>query len=192
MNPRAGAAVVAAALLAAPGCTFFVDDGVPPAPPRTIDEHTGSYGGVAFGASVADIRSAFGEPLPGDGYAPDGERFRGPEFIPTPEDRPSAKLKYEETAFLVAASVGMYSLMTTNEGDATRAGVAVGDPLARAKAAYENVRCGESVAGEPLFGDELPTYPWCRARVDDVDVFFGDDPIASITLSLVDRAAGRE
>jgi hypothetical protein len=45
------------------------------------------------------------------------------------------------------------------------------------------VHCGQTVAGEPLFGGEPPTHPWCRVIVGDVRVFFGGDPIKSVALT---------
>lgn len=45
------------------------------------------------------------------------------------------------------------------------------------------VDCGEAVASEPLSGGETPTYSWCRVVVGDIRVFFGADPIESITLT---------
>jgi hypothetical protein len=45
------------------------------------------------------------------------------------------------------------------------------------------VTCGEQVAGEPLLGGEPPKYRWCRTTVAHVRVFFGGDPIESITLT---------
>jgi hypothetical protein len=77
--------------------------------------------------------------------------------------------------------------MTTNDGEETRRGVKVGDPLARVRERYRGVACGEAVAGEPLFGGEIPKYPWCRTCIGDVDVFFGDDPIQAITLTRAAR-----
>lgn len=47
----------------------------------------------------------------------------------------------------------------------------------------ERVECGEAVAGEALVGGETPMYPWCRVRVGDSIVFFGEDPIESVTLA---------
>jgi hypothetical protein len=169
------------------GCSygFGPDDGVSH-PPRTIDEVAGTIAGVGLGSSEAEIRAAFGSPVGGGGFAPEGEKFRGPEAIVTPTPprlrTPPQTLRYEETSFLLTRRTGAYAVMTTNERDATAAGVAVGDPLDTVRSTYQKVRCGTSVAGEPLFGGETRTYPWCRARVGDVDVFFGDDPIEAITL----------
>jgi hypothetical protein len=176
-----------AVLVGVSGCSygFGPDDGVSH-PPRSIDEVAGTIAGVGLGSSEAEIRAAFGAPVGGAGFAPEGEKFRGPEAIATPtpprgRTRPQ-NLRYEETSFLLTRRTGAYAVMTTNEGDATVAGVAVGDPLDSVRSTYQKVSCGTSVAGEPLFGGETPTYPWCRTRVGNVDVFFGDDPIEAITL----------
>jgi hypothetical protein len=71
----------------------------------------------------------------------------------------------------------------SRRGAQTRAGVRVGDGLELVRIRYGRVHCGEAVAGEPLFGGELPTYPWRRALVGDVRVFFGGEPIDSVTLT---------
>lgn len=74
--------------------------------------------------------------------------------------------------------------MVSRFGATTRAGVGVGDPLSRVRTEYDKSVCGKATAGEPLFGDEVPTYPWCRVRRGDVEVFFGDDPVESITVTM--------
>jgi hypothetical protein len=149
--------------------------------PQVVDERAGAYGDVRLGASAQEVEAAFGVPDRSDGFFPlDGESFTGPDFIATPGGRPKV-LKYDEAVFLVAREGGVIALMTTAEGAATRAGVAVGEPLERAREAYEAVRCGESPAGEALLG-ESPTYPWCRTAVGAGEVFFGGDPIESVTL----------
>jgi hypothetical protein len=152
--------------------------------PTVIDEQRGSYGGVTLGASAAAVRSRFGEPGGDSGYFPlDEESYRGPPFIPTPAGRPDV-LRYAEAAFLVARDTGLASLVVTRLGATTRAGIAVGDRLARVRQRHDDVRCGEAPAGEAIFGGEDPTYPWCEVGVGRVQVFFGDDPIESITLTL--------
>jgi hypothetical protein len=166
------------------GCSFTVDDGES-GPPMTIDEHAGTYAGVGFGSTAADVRAVFGPASAGDGPAPLGEAWRGPEFIPFPGRAAYTTLNYEEATFFVTAERGVYWFMTTNDGDATRAGVHVGDPLALVRERYDRVACGSTFAGEPLFRPDPPRYPWCRARVGAVEVFFGDDPIEAISLRRV-------
>lgn len=152
-------------------------------PARQIDERAGRYAGVGLGLSEGEVRRVFGEPGGGDGYFPLGEEFRGPPSVPASGGRRPALLRYDEVAFLVDQASGVFSLMVTYEDAETRGGVGVGDPLERVGERYARVRCGETVSGEPVFGDEHPTYPWCRTRVGKIDVFFGDDPIESITLT---------
>lgn len=158
-------------------------DGSPEADsPAVVDERAGEYGGVGLGASGERVEEQLGDSERSDGFFPlDSESFTGPPSIPTPGGRPEV-LKYEESAFLVARKGGVVALMVTAEGVATRAGVAVGEPLERVEEAYSAVRCGEAPAGEAVVGED-PTYPWCRATVGDVKVFFGGDPIESVTLT---------
>lgn len=155
------------------------DAGDDAAPAVVVDERGGSLGGVRFGAATSEVRARLGEPSDGeDGFFPAGTRYTGPPSIPAPAgDRRPAALHFGETAYLVSASAGVFSMATVAEGARTRAGVAVGDPLARVRERYGRVRCGEArrsgAAG----------YAWCRALVGPVRVFFGGDPIASITLT---------
>jgi hypothetical protein len=151
--------------------------------PTTVDEAGGRYGEVSFGSAEEEVRAAFGEPGGREGYFPlDEDFFRGPVFIRAVGGKP-AVLRYEEAAFLVSPTAGVYSFVVTRLGAKTRAGVMVGDPLSQVRERYEGVSCGEAVAGEALFGGEQPTYPWCRARVSGAEVFFGDDPIEAITVT---------
>jgi hypothetical protein len=177
-------AVIASLFLS--GCNVFGFGGVKDDDrfPQVIDEPQGSYGQVEFGSSAAEIRSAFGEPGGGDGFFPlDADSYRGPPSISARGGEPML-LRYEEVAFLVSPTVGLYALTVTHPEAATVSGVGLGDPLEAVRTKYRPVTCGKAVAGEPIFGDEVPTYPWCRTRVGRTKVFFGDDPIASVTLIL--------
>lgn len=161
-------------------------DGAEPAT-RLVDESSGRFGGVGLGSSEAEVRRVFGEPGEGDGYFPLGERYRGPPSVSFTGYEPPVVLRYDDAAFLLVD--GVFSLMTTDEGATTRRGVGVGDPLARVRERYARVRCGTAPAGEGVFGSD-DAYPWCRTRVGDVDVFFGDDPIESVTLTRVQSDGG--
>jgi hypothetical protein len=178
----AAAAVVVAAALAFGGEEEE-------APPVLVDEREGVLHGVRFGDGEREVRARRGEPTDAhDGFFPDGADYTGPPGIPSPptDQRPPREpvpLHYDETAYLVSPSVGVFSMATLEEGAQTRAGVGVGDDLALVRERYDRVDCGEAVAGEPLLGGETPTYPWCRAIVGDIRVFFGEDPIESITLT---------
>jgi hypothetical protein len=99
---------------------------------------------------------------------------------------PPSELHYGDTAYLVSPSSGVFSMATLEQGARTRAGVGVGDELEGVRVAYADVQCGEATAGEAVFG-ESPSYQWCRALVGGVRVFFGGDPIESITLTSYER-----
>lgn len=154
-----------------------------------IDEQAGRLRGISFGDTVAEVRARLGEPSDdADGFFPEGADFTGPPAIPSPASdqgsrAPPGNLHYEDTAYLVSPTVGVFSMAILAEGARTRADVGVGDELERVRERYRRVDCGEAIAGEPVFGDDYPTYPWCRAIVGDIRVFFGDDPIASVTLT---------
>ena len=159
------------------------------AEPVLVDEQVGVLHGVRFGASEREVEARLGEETDDhDGLFPEGADYTGPPAIPSPgSDRgsrvPPAELHYDKTAYLVSPTVGVFSMATLEDGARTRAGVGVGDDLELVRERYDWVECGEAVAGEPLFGGQTPTYPWCRALVGDTRVFFGGDPIGSITLT---------
>lgn len=154
-----------------------------------VDERAGVLRGVQFGDTSVRIRARLGAPSDDeDGFFPAGADFTGPPSIPSPRSdqggraRPET-LHYEDTAYLVSPTVGVFSMASLAEGARTRAGVGVGDDLERVRERYDRVSCGDAIAGEPLFGEDYPTYPWCRTKVGAIDVFFGEDPIESITLT---------
>jgi hypothetical protein len=152
--------------------------------PVLVDERAGILRGVRFGDTESRIRARLGEPTDDeDGVFPGGRRFTGPPSIPVPaSDRATrarpAELHYDDTSFLVSPTTGVFSMATLAEGARTRAGVEIGDDLDRVREVYNRVDCGETAYGAESFN-----YPWCRV-LGDVHVFFGDDPIDSITLSL--------
>jgi hypothetical protein len=159
------------------------------APTVLVDERTGVLHGVRFGDSEDKVRTRLGEPSDDhQGVFPEGADYTGPPAIPSPrtDQRPPRKptpLHYDESAYLVSPTVGVFSMATLEQGAQTRAGIGVGDDLELVRERYERVKCGEAVAGEAMFGGETPTYPWCRAIVGDIRAFFGEDPIESITLT---------
>jgi hypothetical protein len=188
-----GAAVVVVAL----ALTLAREDDE--APTVLVDERVGVLHGVRFGDSEGAVRARLGEPSDDhQGVFPQGADYTGPPAIPSPrtDQRPPRQptpLHYDESAYLVSPTVGVFSMATLEQGARTRAGVGVGDDLELVGERYERVECGEAVAGEALFGGETPTYPWCRAIVRNIRAFFGEDPIESITLTTYasSRAAQR-
>ena len=157
-----------------------------------IDEHRLSYRGVAMGATIAEIRRVFGEPGGGEGFFPLGESFGEIGGAPAVANWPRGSradptvLRYHGVAFLVGPE-GLFAFVVTERGARTRAGVAVGDPLAKAIRAY-GLGCVDQPYGEPLFGGETSTFRTCRGTVDRrIRIWFGRDPIRSITLARVAR-----
>jgi len=157
--------------------------------PVLVDERAGVLHGAGFGDGENAVRARLGEETDDrSGFFPAGADYTGPFAIPSSvSDRgsrmPPSVLHYDNFAYLVSPTAGVFSMATLERGARTRAGVGVGDDLARVRERYDRVECGEAVAGEPLFGGETPTYPWCRALVGGIRVFFGEDPIESITLT---------
>jgi len=184
---KRGALTLAVALLLT-GCA---KDGARGAEgPAHVDERAGVLAGVRFGDRAEDIRQHLGPPTDRKpGFFPADHDYSGPPAISAPtadQGRPSVRpitLHYKDLAFLVSRHVGTFSMATLAEGARTRAGVAVGDELTRVRQRYKRVNCGEQGVGRPVFGGELPTYRWCRTVVAGVRVFFGGDPIESITLT---------
>ena len=184
--PYAVLAAVLAGVLAVVGIRAS-DPGRPPG--EHVNERAGVLRGVRFGDSVARVRALLGAPSDDEqGFFPGGSDFTGPPSISAPaSDRASRAqpetLHYEDAAYLVSTTVGVFAMATLAEGAETRAGVGVGHPLSEVRERYTRVDCGEAVAGAPRFGGRRPKYPWCRTRVGNVVVFLGEDPIESITLT---------
>lgn len=180
---RLTALVAAGSALALGAIAFATRDGAPEI--VVADERAGLLRGVRFGDSAADVRSLLGEPSDAEpGFFPAGADYTGPPAIRAPrsDPRPPQALHYDDTAYLVSPAVGVFSMATLAAGAVTRAGRGVGDDLAPARAAYRRVTCGEAAAGESLLGGDS-SYRWCRAIVGRIRVFFGGDPIESITLT---------
>jgi hypothetical protein len=174
------------ALLAA-GCTLGDEDkAAKPATSVLIDEQAGSLLGVRFGDTEDEVRARLGEPTDDyEGVFPEGEDYTGPQFIPSPASDAGLgtpkPLHYRDAAFLVSPTAGVFAMITLDDDARTKAGVEIGNELAKVRKAYGRVECGEAVGGEPVFGGETPTYPWCLVR-GKVRVFFGEDPIDSIMI----------
>jgi hypothetical protein len=152
------------------------------APPVLVDERHGVLHGVRFGDSEGGVQARLGgETDDRGGVFPEGAKYTGPISIPSPDRAPPSELHDHDTSYLVSGTVGVFSMSTLEHGARTRAGVGVGDELVRLR--YDRTECGEAVAGEPLFGGDPRTYPWCRAIAGGTRVFFGGDPIESITLT---------
>ena len=156
--------------------------------PVLVDEKVGVLHGVHFGDGVRDVRRRLGpEADDRDGFFPAGATYTGPPSISVPQAnrRPRVRpieLHYDDYAYLVSPSAGVFAMATLERGARTRAGVGVADDLERVRERYVDNECGRASATESA------AYPWCRADVGDIRVFFGGDPIGSITLT---RRPGR-
>jgi len=154
-----------------------------PEPPRLVDELGGSYRGAHLGDSPRRIRALLGDPSSRGGGAPLGEdlyEIGGPTSSqPPPRTGPITAYRYRGL-LLELTSQGLYAF-TITDGDAeTRHGVGVGDSLATVRRAYPDLHCG--TANE---GTEYITFPYCGDRIAPQRyVWFGEDPIRSISLSV--------
>jgi hypothetical protein len=180
---------VALLLVAAAGLGLLLARRDEDAQPVLVDERAGVLHGVRFGDDERAVRARLGEETDDrPGYFPAGADYTGPVAIPSPQSDlgsrvPPSELHYDDAAYLVSPTTGVFSMATLEKEARTRAGVGVGDELGLVRERYDRVECGEAIAGEPLFGSEPPTYSWCRVIVGDVRLFFGGDPIESITLT---------
>jgi hypothetical protein len=155
----------------------FLGCGGDDAPPRPLDVSAGTYGGVGLGSSSGQVRAAFGEgeSAPDGPAAPLGEEFSeigGALSIPLPKnavDETRDILRFEDVAFLVADD-RVYAFIAT-------AGGPVGAELESVRQAYP-LRCGTTAGGD------YREYPYCVGRLADRRyVWFGDDPVRSVTVS---------
>jgi hypothetical protein len=180
MRRGASAAFVVAALVAAVTGPAALDSA--PRPDRgRIHVRDGVLAGVRMGDTAGEIERKLGPAAYGDGFFPRrSRRFTGPLFVPARDFIQAAVAQYADHAFLVG-SIGAYSLKTVARGAFTERGVGIGDRLANARRAYPRAGCGRFSNGE---GN---AFRWCRARVGLNAVFFGGDPIASITVTRVGR-----
>ena len=149
--------------------------------PVPVDEQAGTLGGVALGDTEKQVKVLLGNPSDdAPGFFPKGVSYSGPPGIPSPDQATARKpdmLHYGKTAYLVSPTVGVYAMATVAKGSTTRADVGIGDPLAKVSTAFKHIDCGQAGGGES------PSYDWCRATLGKTKVFFGGDPIRSITLT---------
>jgi hypothetical protein len=153
----------------------------------TIDERTGAYGGVRFGTSEQGVIRVFGQPNRDPGIAPAGQN---PSQAGVPQSIPARPgwglLKYKDVVFLTRLGGGVYGLMVTKRGATTKRGVSIGDSMDDARRRYR-LKCLSVAGGESLFGGQK-FYPSCGARLRrGVQVWFGRDPIRSVTLVSVSQ-----
>jgi hypothetical protein len=184
---RAGAAFVALVALAS-GCAPTLGGTSEEAgeAPIVVDEAAPRYGNVGLGSTIAQVERLLG---PGDaspGFAPAGRSPAAvavPLSVPNPpwadRSRPALR-RYEDSAFLFLRDRA-YAMMLTGPHIGTARGVAIGDSIDEVRRRYDGVECTDVAGGESPSGG-VETYPSCRVRVAATRfVFFGGDPIRSVT-----------
>lgn len=156
---------------------------------RAVNETLGKYGTVRLGDSVRSVRRKLGFVRQAD---PQGERTpTGHEWedlglpwsvSPPRRYRPGDRLislLYRDIGLTSSTRSGVYVIEIAAPGARTRRGVGIGDPLERAQTRYRGIRCG--IRNRDT---EYPEYPYCTMRFHSgVSIWFGQDPIRSITLS---------
>jgi hypothetical protein len=159
------------------------------APRVEVDEREGRVGEVRLGDSRERVVEVLGEPeADTDGrMSPTAHDFYDlglPWVVGPPADvrqtgrRPQA-VRYEDLSVLLTREAGVYAIFSARQGMVTATGVRLGDRLTRARDAMPGLRCGRRNEGS-----EYVTYPYCTGRVGrDRYVWFGGDPVASITLA---------
>jgi hypothetical protein len=157
-----------------------------------IDENRGTYGGVGIGASPAGVRLVLGARRfagPDEPLTPRNARstsaIGGPKFF-RPPCRPTAAgrggssrvrlLRYAQASFLFCEN-RVVALVVSDRRARTQAGLGIGDRLEQARRLYRGLRCHRAPAAEG-------GYPFCVGRLQPQrSLWFGDDPIGSITIS---------
>jgi hypothetical protein len=163
----------------------------------SIDDVRGTYQGVGVGDDAASVRRVFGqspfaamdEPL-----TPTNADFvdvGGPTVVSPPckpaTRRPGGRsrialLRYDDASFLFCNGT-VFALMVTASDARTTSGLGVGDELEKAQSLYADLTCGEAPSGD------AGHYSYCAGVTastrsgERLHVWFGEDPVASITVS---------
>jgi hypothetical protein len=174
--------LVLAVALSAPGCGASRTE--TQREERTIDEVAGSYRGAGVGDRRAAVSAALGEAVPLSGSEPLDPLGGGAEhgasgfLCKGRAPGPREFLRYEEVVYLLDGGE-VCGWILGRDGSATRAGVAIGDPLADAEAAYPGLVCDEAHQG-----DEDESFPYCAGRLEKRRyIWFGGDPIDTIQMN---------
>ena len=158
-----------------------------------IDENEGTYRGVGIGDSPETVRGVFGAkpfaarneplwPLSAESW----KELGGPNMLDPPCKRTSGRgdwpprlrvLRYLKASFAFCDG-RVFAVVVAEKGARTQAGLAVGDELGAARMLYPRVHCGRASAGDTA------GYPYCVGGLHPRRrLWFGQDPIASITIS---------
>jgi hypothetical protein len=155
------------------------------APGVRIDERAGTVGRAALGDGPRELRRAFGRPQA------EGENVRSMpreldtadigvpwSVAPPPEIKGVTLARYDGMSVDIARPHGAYVFFVWRPGSRTASGIRIGDDLESVRERHPGFRCGVRNRNS-----EYAPYPFCEGRVGDTHVWFGQDPIRSITLS---------
>jgi hypothetical protein len=147
-----------------------------------VDERRGAFGGVQVGSDTRALLGRFGPPA---GGSPSGDEDGGPsrefsvEATPAIVGGSAAPLKFfqypDGTFYAEGGRVTGFS--AKGEDAETLRGVGVGDSLDLVPKRYPGMTCDQSET-------EFESFPYCSGNVSGYFVWFGEDPIKSITLQL--------
>jgi hypothetical protein len=146
-----------------------------------VDEEEGRVGGLPLGATLDDVQAVFGPGLidpPPAGHQPSPTLPGGMEAPPGSRARITV-VAYADALVYVSAGCGVYAIYVWRQGTTTARGVRLGDSRSRVEARYAGMECGE-IAGE--FG--YPRRVYCRGRVGAHHLWFGEDPVRTVAISL--------
>ena len=176
---------------------------------RVIDERHGLYLGVGIGGTQASVVRVLGPPVAianhgGSEPWPIGRTFNqnfhpgGPgacrvdeqrfdtkirELNRTKAEPPFRALRYASSSFIFGLGGGICDVQVVQSRAGTRRGVAIGDPLAKARQKYPSIGCHR----HRYYTDEGVAqidFPFCTFEVaPDRYLYFGGDPIDTIEMS---------
>jgi hypothetical protein len=151
-----------------------------------IDESAGRYRGVALGAMPDELTDVFGAKKPAGENEPllpanvdVDDEDDGPSVIPYGSLGPAktAAYRYKDVVFAFVAG-RLRWLETIDPGAVTQRGVGIGDDLKTVEGRYPEATCGKAGGGDYY------EYPACVLKLrPNRFIWFGGDPIRSITLS---------
>lgn len=178
--------VTATVLLSFGGACGEEDASGRPAP-TLIDPGAGTVNGVGLGDHRAAIRRELG-PARTEGFMlprlPDDVVLEDIGLPWTLDSLPGVRrtrvltLFYDRMSVLVAPRMGAYAFFVWRPHARTTSGVRLGDSLTSAVRRHPGLRCGIRNRAS-----EYVPYPYCKGRLGDNYIWFGQDPIRSITVS---------
>jgi hypothetical protein len=183
---RRSVTILVAAVLATSAAACGDDDRAARSPPTVVDERAGTVDGVGLGDGRDAIRRALGpgtegRMIPTVPREIEFEKLGLPWTLdPVPGVRRTEVLTIRRNgvSLLVAPRVGAYAVFVWRPGARTTEGIAVGDALDAARTRYDDLRCAARNRDS-----EYASYPYCTGRVGDNYLWFGQDPIRSISVA---------